>query len=54
MLYFVRGEDSRDCWEVDHKFISQEYISIEETKSKAIRAYAQSRQYHIITKVRDF
>ena len=37
----------------DHGFISKEYISIglrpfEEIKSKAIRAYTQSGQYHII------
>ena len=42
----------------DHGFISKEYISIGmrpfgETKSKAMRAYAQSGQYHTIVEVRD-
>ena len=36
----------------DHGFISKEYISIGmsfgETKSKAMRVYAQSGQYHTI------
>ena len=40
----------------DHGFISKEYISIGmrpfgETKSKTMRAYAQSGQYHIIVEV---
>ena len=44
--------------ENDHEFISKEYISIgtkplRETKSKAMRAYAQSRQYHTIVEVCD-
>ena len=56
-----------DCWErsptsanegVDHGFINKKYISIgtrplEETKSKAMRAYSQSGQYHIIVEVCD-
>ena len=44
---------------MDHEFISKEYISIgtrtfRETKSKAMRTYAQSRQYHTIVKVHDY
>ena len=44
----------------DHGFISKEYISIGmsmrpfgEAQSKAMRAYAQSGQYHTIVEVRD-
>ena len=42
----------------DHGFISKEYISngmrpFGEAQSKAVRAYAQSGQYHTIVKVRD-
>ena len=41
----------------DHEFISKEYISIGtrpfgKTKSKAMRACAQSEQYHTIVEVR--
>jgi len=44
----------------DHEFISKEYIFIGtsmrpfgEAQSKAMRAYAQSGQYHTIVEVRD-
>ena len=42
----------------DHEFIGKEYISIGtrpfgKTKSKGMRAYAQSEQYHTILEIRD-
>ena len=42
----------------DHEFISKEYISIDmrpfgEVQDKAMRAYAQSGQYHTIVEVRE-
>ena len=62
MVYFVRGEDCRELLGGsptlanlgnDHEFISKEYISIGmrpfgEAQSKAMRAYAQSGQYHTV------
>ena len=49
----------RSPLENDYEFISKEYISIGMTpfglaQSKAMRAYAQSKQYHTIMKSRDF
>ena len=43
----------------DHEFINKKYISIAmrpfgDAQSKVTRAYAQSGQYHTITKGRDF
>ena len=44
--------------EFDHEFISKEYIfigmrSFGEAQSKAMRAYAQSGQYHTIVEICD-
>ena len=65
MLYFVRWEDywgllggSPTLVNLgnDHEFISKEYISngtrpFGETNNKAMRAYAQSGQYHTIVEI---
>ena len=59
----LRGGYSEALWCTSfernyYRFISKEYISIRtrligETKNKATKTYAQSGQYHTITKSRD-
>ena len=52
MNLFGYGILVEDCWEgVLHWLIG--LMPFEETKSKAMRAYAQSRQYHVIVENRD-
>ena len=65
-LLFGLSHTVENCWESptlanlgnDHGFIIKEYISIStrlfgEAQSKAMRAYAQSRQYHTIVESRN-
>ena len=59
-MYFVRGENCRGLlggsphWPISKDYYLHWYETLGETKSKVMRAYAQSGQYHTIIECRDF